>query len=504
MTRTVFTAVLSSVLSFASAGASPAAAATAGGDPEAWHAPRPAQPAVVFVTNAVIWTSGPQGVLEDASMLVKNGKIAAVGRELDAPSGALVIDAQGKHVTPGLIDAHSHTSIVGGVNESTNNVTAEVRIQDVVNSETVNLYRQLAGGLTAANLLHGSANAIGGQNCVIKLRYGEGPEELKLEGAIAGIKFALGENPKRANWGSQDGHYPKSRSGVEQLIRERFVSARDYMEEWEAWRRSKKGIPPRRDLQLEAVAEIIRGERLIHSHSYRADEILMLTRVADEFGVTIGTFQHVLEGYKVANELAAHGAGASCFSDWWAYKFEVYDAIPYNGSIMWDRGVVTTFNSDSSELARRMNLEAAKAVKYGGIPEHEALKFVTINAAIQLRVDDRIGSLEAGKDADFAVWSGSPLSSYSICEQTWVDGRKYFDRQEDLAGRSPLAAEREALLEKLNKKDKKKENQGGTETSTEAAMPKYYVEDDGEGVCQCAAVTGHADCNHLGSGGEEQ
>jgi N-acetylglucosamine-6-phosphate deacetylase len=287
---------------------------------------------------------------------------------------------------------------------------------------------------------------------------------------------------------------------VEQLIRERFVSARDYMAAWEAWEQDPTGIPPKRDLQLEAVAEILRGERLIHSHSYRQDEILMLTRLCDEFGVTVGTFQHVLEGYKVADELAAHGAGASCFSDWWAYKFEVYDAIPYNGSIMWDRGVVTTFNSDSSELARRMNLEAAKAVKYGGVPEDEALKFVTINAAIQLDVADRIGSLEEGKDADFVVWSGHPLSVYSLCEQTWVDGRKYFDRAEDLANREALAAEREALLAKAKAAAGGKGKDGGTDAEpTAAAAPPEYADREGVddlGVCACADLTGHAACGH--------
>jgi len=483
-------------------------AATAAGDPEAWHAPTPEQPGAVLVRNATVWTSGPDGKLENADLLVRDGKIVEVGKDLKAPSGAVIIDAQGKHVTPGLIDAHSHTAITGGVNEGTNTITAEVRIQDVVNSETVNIYRELAGGLTAANLLHGSANAIGGQNCLIKMRYGEDPEDLKVAEAKPGIKFALGENPKRANWGDDAKHYPKSRAGVEQLIRERFVSARDYMAEWDTWRDGgSKGIPPRRDLQLETVAEILRGDRLIHSHSYRQDEILMLTRLCDEFGVTVGTFQHVLEGYKVADELAKHGAGASCFSDWWAYKFEVYDAIPYNGAIMWDRGVNVTFNSDSSELARRMNLEAAKAVKYGGVPEEEALKFVTLNAAKQLHVDDRMGSLEPGKDADFVIWSGSPLSTYSVCEQTWVDGRKYFDREEDLAGREARAKERADLIAKIKdarKADDKGAGGGSPTAAAEPQAPEYYRNDiDSDGVCACGTATGHANCDHNGSRKEE-
>lgn len=475
------------------------------GDPEAWRVPTPEQPAVLLVRGATVWTSGPQGTLEGADLLVRQGKIVAVGVDLDAPADALVVNAEGKHVTAGLIDCHSHTAIVGDVNEATNTITAEVRIQDVVNSETVNLYRQLAGGLTAANLLHGSANAIGGQNCVIKLRYGADPEGLKLEGAKPGIKFALGENPKRVNWGdNKDQHYPKTRSGVEQLIRERFLAAEDYRAAWNAWRAAgSKGIPPRRDLQLETVVEILEGKRLVHSHSYRADEILMLIRLAEEFGFRVGTFQHVLEGYKVADEIAAHGAGASCFSDWWAYKFEVYDAIPYAGALMWDRGAVVSFNSDSSELARRMNLEAAKAAKYGGVPEEEALKFVTLNAAIQLAVDDRIGSLEPGKDADFVIWSGHPLSSYTICEQTWVDGRKYFDRKDDLAARKALAEERAALLAKAKDsgKDGKGKGKGNGPATADAdpgyTLPKYFRDDGAYGVCTCAAHDHAVDtCTH--------
>jgi N-acetylglucosamine-6-phosphate deacetylase len=442
--------------------AAPVGAQTAAGDPEAWHSPTPEQPEVVLVRNATVWTSGPAGKLENADLLIRRGKVEKVGTDLDAPKGAVVIDGTGKHVTPGLIDCHSHSFVAGRVNEGTNNVTSEVRIQDVVNSETVTMYRQLAGGLTTANLLHGSANAIGGQNCVVKLRYGENPEDMKFEGAPAGIKFALGENPKQSNWGRESNtRYPQTRSGVEQLISERFLAALDYMQAQEDYERNRKhGLPPKRDLQLDALVEIIRGERLVHSHSYRADEILMLIRIADRFGFTIGSFQHVLEGYKVADEIAVHGAGASSFSDWWAYKFEVYDAIPYNGSIMWDRGVVTSFNSDDSRLARFLNLEAAKAVKYGGVPEEEALKFVTLNPAIQLSIEDRVGSLESGKDADFVIWNGHPLSTYSLVEQTWVDGRKYFDREEDLANREAILAERDALIEKVKaekKKDKDEE-----------------------------------------------
>jgi imidazolonepropionase-like amidohydrolase len=400
-----------------------------------------------------------------------------VGAGLDAPPGAEVIDARGKHITPGLIDHHSHTAIRGAVNEGTHNVTAEVRIGDVINSEDLNIYRELAGGLTVANLLHGSANAIGGQKALIKLRWGEPPGGLLFEGATPGIKFALGENPKQSNWGDRyTTRFPQTRMGVEQSIREAFLAARNYMDEWAEWktmprRQRRREIPPRRDLQLETLAEILRGERLIHCHAYRQDEILMLLRVAEDFGFRIGSFEHVLEGYKVADEVAAHGAGASMFSDWWAYKFEVYDAIPYNGALMWDRGAIVAFNSDSSELARRLNLEAAKAVKYGGVPEEEALKLVTLNPAILLGVGDRVGSLEVGKDADLVIWSGHPLSTHSRAEQTWVDGRKYFDREEDRARRAALAEERSLLIESAKKAAKKEEKKKKDECEEEGRFP---------------------------------
>jgi imidazolonepropionase-like amidohydrolase len=415
----------------------------------AWP-PRPAPaPRALLVRGATIWTSGPAGTLAEADLLAVGGKIVKVGKGLDAPAGATVIDGRGLHLTPGLIDCHSHSDIVGGVNEGTNICTAEVRIADVLNAESIAIYRELAGGLTAANQLHGSANSIGGQNAVIKLRWGAPPEKLLLAGAPPGIKFALGENPKQSNWGSEgSGRYPQTRMGVEQSIRERFLAARDYVRTWDAWRSkgAKAGLPPRRDLQLEAIAEVLRGERLVHCHSYRQDEILMMMRLAEEFGFRVATFQHVLEGYKVADEMAAHGAGGSCFSDWWAYKFEVYDAIPYAGALMRQRGVLVSFNSDSSELARHLNLEAAKAVKYGGVPEEEALRFVTLHAAQQLRIDGRVGSLEPGKDADFAIWSGHPLAPDTRCEQTWIEGRRYFDRSADLAARQAMLAARRELV----------------------------------------------------------
>ncbi len=288
------------------------------------------------------------------------------------------------------------------------------------------------------------------------MRWGASPDQLFYENAAPTIKFALGENPKQANFGAdRNGRYPQTRGGVEQVIRDAFTRARDYQQANAEWKSGKRALPPRRDLQLECLAEILAGQRFVHSHSYRQDEIQMLMRVAEEYGFRVQAFQHVLEGYKIADEMAAHGAGGSTFSDWWAYKQEVIDAIPWNGFLMWDRGVVVSYNSDSNELARRLNTEAAKAIKYGGVPPVEALKFVTVNPAKQMKVDKWVGSLEPGKDADFAIWSGSPLSPYSACEQTWVDGRKYFDRAADLAGRGALQKEREALIARA--RDSKKD-----------------------------------------------
>jgi imidazolonepropionase-like amidohydrolase len=424
-----------------------------------------AEPKTVLVRNATVWTCGPDGRLEEADLLVVGGKIKAVGKGLIAPAddsgSTTTIDGHGLHVTPGLIDCHSHSVILGSVNEGTLPSTAMVRIRDVVNSETEHIYQQLAGGVTTANLLHGSANPIGGQNCVIKFRDGAGPDDLIFADAPQGIKFALGENVKQSNWGDRGGtRFPQTRMGVRTFMANRFTAAQAYLAEWEACRRAESSgkipapLPPRRDLELEALGEIIQGKRLIHCHSYRQDEILALLRVMESFGVKVGTLQHILEGYKVADEIAAHGAGASTFSDWWAYKFEVYDAIPYNGSLMRDRGIVVSFNSDSSELARRLYTEAAKAVKYGGTPETEALKFVTLNPAKQLRIDSRVGSLEPGKDADFAIWSRSPLDSGTVCLQTWVDGKKYFDRDLDAARTGKLQKERTDLIAKAKKAGK--------------------------------------------------
>ena len=409
-----------------------------------------ARPAVLLVKNATVWTSATAGRLARADLLVREGKIAAIGENLPVPAGALVVDAAGKHLTPGIIDAHSHTAIIGNVNEGTSSVTAEVRISDVIDATDINIYRELAGGVTAANVLHGSANTIGGQNQVIKLRWGNDAEALKFAGAMPGIKFALGENVKQANWGDQaTTRYPQTRLGVEQILRDAFAAASAYRAALDTWKKSARTeAEPRRDLQLETLVEILDRKRVVHIHSYRADEILMFARLSEELGFTVATFQHVLEGYKVADVMARIGAGGSTFSDWWAYKMEVIDAIPTNGAIMQSAGVVTSFNSDSNELARRLNTEAAKAVKYGGMSETDALKLVTINPAKQLRIDTRTGSLEVGKDADFVVWSGSPLSTFSRAEQTWIDGRRYFDLDSDKRLRAEAASERARLVAK--------------------------------------------------------
>lgn len=406
----------------------------------------------VDLMHATVWTCGEAGIVEDATVSIRDGKIAAV-----TPTNqfmlqsrlqpARLVDATGMHITPGIIDAHSHIASSSGINEGTQAVTAEVRLQDYVNPDDINIYRQLAGGTTISNTLHGSANPIGGQNVIIKFRWGQGPEQMIMQEAPQGVKFALGENVKQSNWDG-NGRYPQTRMGVPEILADSFRAAQDYLrakEDYEA----NGGLPVRKDLELDALVEMLSGERLIHCHSYRQDEILATIRVLEEFGITVGSFQHILEGYKVAREMAEHGATASGFSDWWAYKFEVYDAIPYAGAIMHNAGVVTSFNSDDAELARRLNLEAAKAVKYGGVPEEEALKFVTLNPAISLGIDEYVGSLEAGKHADLVVWNGPPLSTKSRVVQTWIDGRKYFDREEDLGKRDRVREMRSAYIQRI-------------------------------------------------------
>jgi imidazolonepropionase-like amidohydrolase len=404
----------------------------------------PAQPEALLIRGATLWTNTDEGVVGRGDVLVRRGRIAGVGRDLAVPAGAQVIEAAGLHLTPGLIDAHSHTAIARNVNEPSHAVTAEVRIGDVLDPTDINLYRQLAGGVTSALLLHGSANPMGGQSQTIKLRWGADAEGLKFEGSKPGIKFALGENVKQSNWGDgMRSRYPQTRMGVPELMRDRFNAARAY----DAAMRGR-GAKPRRDLRLDTLAEILRGERLVHIHSYRHDEILMFARLAEEFALPVGSFTHVLEGYKVADAIRDIGAGASTFSDWWAFKMEVWDAIPYNASLMHEVGVVVSLNSDSNELARRLNTEAAKAVQYGGMDEAEALKLVTLNPARQMGIDARVGSLAVGKDADFVLWSGNPLSGFSRVEQTWIDGRRYFDRETHARDEQANLAERERLLQK--------------------------------------------------------
>jgi imidazolonepropionase-like amidohydrolase len=448
----------------------------------------PEQPPVILIQGATVWTAGPQGTLQNADVLVTAGKITAVGPGLKAPAGTAAVDGKGMHVTPGIVDCHSHTAISKGVNEGTNAITAEVRIGDVIDATDIDLYRQVAGGVTAANVLHGSANPIGGQNQVIKFRWGALPEELKMADAPPGVKFALGENVKQANWGDRyTKRYPQTRMGQEQLIRDRFRAALEY----DAASKRKEGLPHRRDLQLEALYEIVTGKRLIHAHSYRQDEVLMLLRLTSEFKIRMATLQHILEGYKLADEIAKAGVGGSSFADWWGYKMEAWDAIPDNAAIMHAQGVLTSINSDSADLARRLNTEAAKTMKYGGVAPDEALKMVTIYPAKQLRIDGKVGSLEAGKDADFVIWSDNPLSNYARVNQTWIDGRKYFDRAEDAAAQKSFAAQREALIQKaigervkdMGKRDAD-EKKGANEKDTKPPPGSYSQRHDDEYSCR--------------------
>lgn len=402
----------------------------------------------IAIRGGTIITVGPQGTIANGTLLVRDGRIVAVGRDVAVPAGARVIDATGRYVIPGIIDAHSHTAIEDGVNECTDAVTAQVRIADVLDPRDVNIYRELAGGVTTANVLHGSCNPIGGQNAVIKLRWGKGPEELLFEGAPRGIKLALGENVKRSNFRVPGAaRFPATRMGVEAVLRDAFRRAQDYKREWAeydakvkaAGPKGERPLAPRKDLELDELRDILDGKVYVHAHCYRADEILMLIRVADEFGFKIRTFQHVLEGYKVASEIARHGAGASTFADFWAYKMEAYDAIPGNAAIMAAHGVNVSINSDSDERARRLYWDAAKMVKYGGVSELEALKMVTLNPAWQLGIDKRVGSLEPGKDADVAIFSAHPFDPETRVETTLVDGIVYFDRAKDET-KGPLTA----------------------------------------------------------------
>ncbi len=406
---------------------------------------------VLAIVGGTVLTMAGE-TIENGTVVVRNGRIAEVGSGVSPPRGAHVIDAEGRYVTPGIFDAHSHISTAGGVNEGSLAVTSMARIEDVVDPTDIAIYRALAGGVTTVNVLHGSANPIGGQNQLLKLRWGENADGLRFEGVPPGIKFALGENPKRSrSFGPGPRRYPATRMGVLDVIREAFTRAAEYRDAWtrhrEAEAAGRRSRPPARDLELEPLVEILEGERLVHAHSYRADEILQLLRLAEELGFRIATLQHVLEGYRVADEIAAHGAGASTFSDWWAYKVEAYEAIPHNPALMTDRGVLVSVNSDDEEEMRHLNHEAAKAVRWGGLSDDEALALVTINPARQFGIEDRIGSIEVGKDADLVIYDRHPLSSYAVVQTTLVDGKVYFDRELDRRRREQLAALEQSLIE---------------------------------------------------------
>ena len=421
--------------------------------------------APVVIQNATVLTV-TKGTIEKGSVLVRDGKIAEVGANVKVPSGATVIDAAGQYVMPGIIDCHSHI-IAESINEGSVSVSSMVGISDVLNPEDIAIYRALAGGVTTANILHGSANSIGGKCTVVKTRWGKSASELVFEGAMPGIKFALGENPKRRGQTQPFGvapspippRYPATRMGVEDVIREAFLDAKAYQASWKAYEAKKaKGeaaIPPARDLKLEPLVEVLEGKRLVHVHCYRQDEILMMLHAADEAGFHVQTLQHVLEGYKVAKEIAAHGTGASTFSDWWAYKVEAYDAIPYNAALMMRKGVLVSLNSDDAELMRHLNTEAAKTMKYGGLTETEALSTITINPAKQLKIENRVGSIEVGKDADMVIYDQHPLSTFAKVNKVMIDGQIYFDREKDLADRPGKEQEKKTLITKAAEEQKK-------------------------------------------------
>ncbi|NCI48301.1 amidohydrolase family protein [Sediminibacterium roseum] len=413
----------------------------------------------MLIKNATVWTNEKEGKIENADVLVQNGKIAKVGKNLSA-DGAKVIDATGKHVTAGIIDEHSHIA-AASINEGGQSVTSEVRIADNLNPEDINIYRQLSGGVTTSHILHGSANTIGGQTQLIKLRWGANDNDLKFKGSDGFIKFALGENVKRTT-STNNNRFPDTRMGVEEVLNDAFARATDYQNAMKADPKT------RRDLELDALVEIMNKKRFITCHSYVQSEITAAMRVGDKYGVRFNTFTHILEGYKVADKMKTHGSSASTFSDWWGYKMEVQDAMAYNAAVMYKMGLNVCINSDDAEMARRLNQEAGKTVKYGGVPEEDALKMVTLNPAKALHVDDKVGSIKAGKDADLVIWSNHPLSIYAMSEKTIVDGIVYFDREKDAEQRRKIAAERFRLVNKLQG-----EKRGGA--PTRAAEPSYQV-----------------------------
>ncbi len=412
-----------------------------------------AEPLVIRNANVLTVTKGRF----KGSILIRGGKIAEAGERIMVPVGTKEMDAAGQYIMPGIVDPHSHIAS-DSVNESSMSVSSMVRIEDVLDPTDIALYRALAGGVTTVAILHGSANAIGGQCAVIKTRWGKDAPGIVFEGAKPLLKLALGENPKRRGSappgtpGAPAPRYPGTRMGVEDVIRQAFTEAKAYRDAWRTYEEQRsKGmdvLPPRRDFKLEPLVAVLEGRMLVHAHAYRADEILMMLRVGKEFGFKIDALVHALEGYKVAKEIAAHGAGATTFSDWWAYKMEAADAIPYNATLMLRKGVLVSLNSDSAELMRHMNTEAAKAVKYGGATEDEALAMITINAARQLGLEARIGSIEPGKDADLVIFDKDPLSNYAKVQRVLIDGEVYFDRGRDLSERAAREQRRKALIEK--------------------------------------------------------
>lgn len=425
-----------------------------------WTEPPAAQD--LLIKNATVWTSEKDGILQGTDVLVQNGKIARIGKNLSA-ANARVIDASGQHLTAGIIDEHSHIGATGGINECTQSVTAEVRIADVINPDDINIYRQLSGGVTSSHILHGSCNAIGGQTQLIKLRWGKNAEELKFAGWDGFIKFALGENVKRTS-STQNNRFPDTRMGVEQVLDDAFLRAKQYNE---------AGPGKRKDLELEALLEIVNQKRFITCHSYIASEILALMNVAEKYKFKVNTFTHILEGYKVADKMKQHGAAASSFSDWWAYKMEVQDAIPQSPYIMNKVGLNVAINSDDAEMARRLNHEAAKSIKYAGMKEEDALNMVTINPATMLHVENKTGSIKVGKDADIVLWNDHPLSIYARAEKTIVDGIIYFDRLKDAEKQLEINKEKSRLIQKMISAKK-----GGERM--EPSLPAFQEEDECE------------------------
>ena len=402
----------------------------------------------VLFKNATVWTGESDGILENTDVLVSDGKIKSIGKNLSF-SNVKVIDATNKHLTAGIIDEHSHIA-ASSINEGGQNSSAEVSIEDVVDHEDINIYRNLSGGVTTIQILHGSANPIGGQSAIIKLKWGEKNDEMIFKNAPKFIKFALGENVKQSNWGSYN-RYPQSRMGVEQVFVDHFQRASEYDKEWKKYnklskREKNKTIAPRFDIEMEVIAEILNKERHISCHSYVQSEINMLMKVAEKFGFTVATFTHILEGYKVASLMKRHGVGGAAFSDWWGYKFEVNDAIPYNGPIMTKAGVLVAYNSDDAEMSRRLNQEAAKAVKYGNLSEEEAWKYVTLNPAKLLKIDDKVGSIKVGKHADLVLWDKNPLSVYANAEKTMIEGVFYYEKDNIDAQLKSMQEEKNLIL----------------------------------------------------------